>query len=119
KAPLALVLRPQTPLSFTIGAGDMTDPLLHIVVSDLRIDFYAWVEERYVRIFTLGMDMNIGLNLTITKDAAGNPAIQPTLSGIDASHVTIRVSNTDLLQEDPSALAMVFPSLINIATGAL
>ncbi|MFI5290575.1 MAG: hypothetical protein ACHQ17_13035, partial [Polyangia bacterium] len=119
KAPLALVLRPQTPLSFTIGAGDMNDPLLHIVISDMRIDFYAWVEERYVRIFTLGMDLNVGLNLTVTKDAAGNPALQPMLSGIDAQHVTIRVSNTDLLQEDPASLAKVFPSLINIATGAL
>ena len=47
------------------------------------------------------------------------PAIQPMLVGVDAKNVTIRVSNTDLLQETPEALGQVFPSLINIATGAL
>jgi hypothetical protein len=119
KAPLELVLRPQTPLTFTVGAGDMTDPLLHIGISDMRIDFYAWVEERFVRLLTMAVDINVGLNLTITKDANGNAAVAPMLVGVDANNVTIRISNTDLLQETPDALAAVFPSLINIATGAL
>ena len=119
KAPLELVLRPQVPLSFTIGAGTMMDPLLHVAISDMRIDFYAWIEERFVRLLTMGLDLNVGLNLTVAKDANGNAAIQPMLVGVDAANVTIRVSNSDLLQEDPKALEMVFPSLINIATGAL
>jgi hypothetical protein len=119
KAPLTLVLRPQTPITFTVGAGDMADPLIHVGISDLRIDFYAWMEERYVRLLTMGVDINIGLNLTVTKDANMKPAIQPMLVGVDAKNVTIRVSNTDLLQETPAALEAVFPSLINIATGAL
>ncbi len=119
KAPLELVLRPQTPLTFTVGAGDMTDPLIHVGISDMRIDFYGWIEERWVRFLTMGVDLNVGVNLTVTKDANGKPAIQPMLIGVDASNVTIRVSNTDLLQETPDALQQVFPSLINIATGAL
>ncbi|HEX8951903.1 MAG TPA: hypothetical protein VF945_08660, partial [Polyangia bacterium] len=119
KAPLELVLRPQTPLTFTVGAGDMTDPLIHLGISDMRIDFYAWLEERWVRLLTLGVDLNVGINLTVTKDANMKPAIQPMLIGVDAKNVTIRVSNTDLLQETPQALDAVFPSLINIATGAL
>lgn len=119
KAPLTLVLRPQTPLTFTIGAGDMSDPLIHIGINDMRIDFYAWMEERYVRLLTMSVDINVGLNLTVTKDANMKPAIQPMLVGVDAKNVTIRVSNTDLLQETPAALEAVFPSLINIATGAL
>ena len=120
KGPLALVLRPQTPISFTLGAGDMNDPLLHVALSDLRIDFYAWIEERYVRLLTMAVDLNVGLNLTVAKDPMTmKPGIQPMLVGVDASNVTIRISNTDLLQEDPKALEKVFPSLINIATGAL
>ncbi|MDB4965555.1 MAG: hypothetical protein JWN44_1244 [Myxococcales bacterium] len=119
KAPLALVLRPQTPITFTVGAGDMTDPLIHIGLSDMRIDFYAWMEERYVRLLTMGVDINVGLNLTVTKTADMKPAIQPMLVGVDAKNVTIRVSNTDLLQENAADLEKVFPSLINIATGAL
>ena len=85
----------------------------------MRIDFYAWMEERWVRLLTMGVDLNVGLNLTVTKDANMKPAIQPMLVGVDAKNVTIRVSNTDLLQETPAALEAVFPSLINIATGAL
>ncbi|MCU1280393.1 MAG: hypothetical protein JWM53_3939, partial [bacterium] len=119
KAPLELVLRPQTPLTFTIGAGDMADPLIHLGISDMRIDFYAWIEERYVRLLTMGVDINVGVNLTVTKDANMKPAIQPMLVGVDAKNVTIRISNTDLLQETPQALEQVFPSLINIAAGAL
>jgi hypothetical protein len=119
KAPLELVLRPQTPLIFTIGAGTMADPLIHIGITDMRIDFYSWIEERFVRIFTLALDMNLGLNLTVTKDANGAAAIQPTIVGLNAKNVTIRVMNTDLLQETPDSLAQVFPSVINIAAGAL
>jgi hypothetical protein len=119
KAPLALVLRPQTPLNFTIGAGTMTDPLINVAIQDMRIDFYAWIEERYVRLLTIGLDLNAGLNLTTTKTSSGAPALQPTLVGLDPMNITIRVSNTDLLQEKPDDLAKVFPSLLNIATGAL
>ncbi|MCA1665168.1 MAG: hypothetical protein LC659_13020, partial [Myxococcales bacterium] len=112
-------MRPQTPLTFTVGAGDMSDPLIHIGISDMRVDFYAWMEERWVRLLTMAVDINVGINLTVTKDANMKPAIQPMLVGVDAKNVTIRVSNTDLLQETPAALEAVFPSLINIATGAL
>lgn len=120
KAPLALVLRPQTPLNFTIGVGTMDDPLIHIAIQDMRIDFYAWIEERYVRILTLGLDVNLGLNLTATKDPMTmKAAVQPTIVGLDAKNVKIRVSNTDLLQEPPAQLQQLFPTLINIATGAI
>ena len=98
KAPLELVLRPQTPITFTLGAGTMTDPLMHIGITDMRIDFYAWIEERFVRILTLGVDINVGLNLTVTKDANGKPAVEPMLVGVNAQNVTIRVTNTDLLR---------------------
>jgi MYXO-CTERM domain-containing protein len=119
KAPLALVLRPQTPLNFTIGQGTMMDPLINVAIQDMRIDFYAWIEERYVRLLTIGLDLNAGLNLGITKNAQMQPELAPMLVGLNSSNITIRISNTDLLQEKPDDLAKVFPSLLNIATGAL
>jgi len=120
KAPLELVLRPQTPINFTIGAGTMADPLVHVAIEDMRIDFYAWIEERYVRLLTLALDMNLGLNLTVTMDPMTmKAAVQPTIVGLDAKNVKLRISNTDLLQEPPAQLQMLFPTLINIATGAL
>ncbi len=117
KAPLALVIRPEQPLVFTLGAGTMQDPLLHVGVTDLRIDFYAFIEERYVRIFTFALDANIGINLTVTMDQNGNPAIAPMITGIDKNSVNARVTNNDLLNEDPNKLAKALLSLIDIAVG--
>lgn len=117
-APLSLVVRPQQPPAFSFGLGDMNDPLIKIGLVDMRLDFYAWIEERFVRIFTLSIDVNLGLNLTVTKTAAGAPALQPTLIGLDAANVKITVLNTDLLAESPTDLAAVFPALINIAASA-
>jgi MYXO-CTERM domain-containing protein len=119
KAPLDLVLRPQTPVAFALGAGTMDDPLIHVGLTDARLDFYAWVEQRFVRLLTVALDLKLGLNLTTTTTSDGKPAIQPTLVGIDAKNITARVSNTDLLHEAPDDLAKAFPDLIGIAAGAL
>ncbi len=119
KAPLQLILRPQKPVVFTIGAGTASDALIHVALSDLRIDMYTWIEERWVRFLTLGVDLNIGLDLTVTKDASMNPVLQPVLSGLDASSITVHVTNTDLLTEVPMQLETALTSLIKIAAGAL
>jgi hypothetical protein len=118
-APLSLVLRPQQPLSFKIGAGTDKDPLVNIALTDARLDLYGWIEQRFVRLVTMAVDVNVGLNLTTTMTADGKPAIQPTLYGVDAEHVTIRVTNTDLLHEAPADLAKSFPSIIDVAAGAI
>jgi hypothetical protein len=118
-APLSLVLRPQQPLTFRIGVGTAEDPLINIAVTDARLDLYGWIEQRFVRLVTMAVDINVGLNLTTTMTAEGKPAIQPTLFGIDKEHVTIRVTNTDLLHEMPADLAKAFPSIIDVAAGAI
>ncbi|MSP63835.1 MAG: hypothetical protein EXR72_26515 [Myxococcales bacterium] len=119
KGPLALAVRPQQPLVFTLGEGSAKDSLIHIAITDMRVDFYAFIEERYVRLFTIALDMNIGLNLSLTMTKDGKPAIQPMLTGIDKSSVMARVTNTDLLTEDPAKLSKALLSLIDIAVGQL
>ncbi|HZU85601.1 MAG TPA: hypothetical protein VE987_21885, partial [Polyangiaceae bacterium] len=119
KGPVAVVLRPEQPPVFSLGSGATGDPLINVQMTDLRVDFYAFIEERYVRIFTLALDMNIGVDLTIAPDANGMPAITPMISGIDKKSVQARVSNTDLLQENPKKLASSLLGLIDLATGQL
>ena len=119
KAPLQLVLRPQQPVVFTLGAGTAADALLHVAIGDLRIDMYTWIEERWVRFLTIGLDLNIGLNLTVTKDAMMNPVLQPMLTGIDTANLTVRVTNSELLAEMPTQLEAMLPALINIAASSL
>ncbi len=118
KAPLALALRPETAPTFTLGEGTAKDPLLHVGISDMRIDLYAFVEERFVRILTLALDVNVLLNLSITMQN-GKPAIQPMLSGIDKNSVKVRVTNTDLIQEDPAKIGKSLLTLIDVAVSQL
>ncbi len=118
-APLSLVLRPQTPVTFALGSGTATDALVQVGLNDLRIDFYAFIEERYVRLFTVGLDLTVGLNLTVTSDASGNPVLEPMLQAIAASSITARVGNTDLLQESGASLDGVFPTVLSAAVGAI
>ena len=119
KAPLQLVLRPQTPVAFTLGAGTATDALMHVAINDLRIDMYTWVEERWVRILTLGLDLNLGLNLGVTKDANMLPVLQPMLTAVDAQSLTVRLTNTDLLAETPAALEPLMTSLVSLAASSI
>lgn len=119
KAPVAIVLRPQQPLMFTLGTGTPDDATLQIHATDLRLDFYTFIEERYVRLFTLALDANLGLNLAITMDDQGNPAIAPMITGLDKSSIQMRVSNTDLLQEDPAKLVKLLSNIIDVAAGQL
>ncbi len=72
-----------------------------------------------MRLFTLGLDAHLGVNLTSALTADGKPGIQPTIVGLDAKNITIRVSNTDLLQEPPTTVAAVFPALLGLAGSAL
>lgn len=119
KAPVALTLRPQQPLVFTLGAGTAGDALLKIGATDLRIDFYGLIEERYVRLFTMAADLNIGVDLAVTMTKEGQPALQPMLSGLDSKNITIRVTNTDLLGEEPKALAGKLGTIVDLAVGQL
>ncbi len=118
-APLQLVLRPQQPLIFTFGTGTTASPLVNIQLADLRLDFYAWIEERFVRIFTLGMDVNVGINLAITKNAMMQPVVTPMLTGIDPSSITLRALNTELLSEPPEDLVKALPAVVGIALSAV
>lgn len=117
-APVALALRPEGPLRFTVGEGSKEDPLLHARVSDLRLDLYAWIDERYARLFTMTLDADMGLNLS-SASIAGTPALEPMLSGIDMRSVKVQISNTDLLSEPPEQIEKLFPALIGIAADML
>lgn len=119
RAPITLAIRPEQPIRFTVGAGTAADPLLHVQVTDLRVDFYVFIEERYVRIFTLAADLNVGLGLSLDVDDSGNPTVQPTISGIDKNSVQLRITNTDLLQEDPTKLAALVGSLLDVVVGQI
>ncbi|HEY7956837.1 MAG TPA: hypothetical protein VII38_16145, partial [Polyangia bacterium] len=124
-APMFLVIRPQAPPTFTLGKGtfkvDSTgvktidDALLHISVPKFDIDFYAFVDERYVRIMTLGADLELPVSLDV--DAAGK--IVPLLGDLGKAFTNVTVENSELLAEAPADLAKTFPMLLGLAGGQL
>ena len=119
KDPLLLVTRPQKAIDFTIGDNTASSPALTIGLHNLEVDFYAFLYERYVRAFTLELTMNIGIGLEVDQQP-GQPAyLIPTLSGISAQTVTVKVLNSEFVAETPQHLEMVLPSVFNLVTPLL
>ncbi len=119
KDPLLLVTRPQNPLDFKIGDNTMASPALTVKIEHLEVDFYAFLYERYVRAFTLDLTMNVGLNLEF-EHMPGQPAVlKPTLVGLSAAEVQVKVLNSQFVRETPAHLEMVLPSVFNLVTSLL
>ncbi|HEX6839641.1 MAG TPA: hypothetical protein VF334_23850, partial [Polyangia bacterium] len=124
-APMYIALKPAQPPTFTLGKGTfkdngsgqmvVDDALLHIHVPDFSIDFFAWVDDRYVRVMTLHADVELPLSLEV--DSAGK--LTPVFGDLTTAFTNVTVSNSDLLSESPDQLAQAFPMLLGIAVGQL
>lgn len=117
--PLLLVTRPQRAITFSIGDNTAASPALTIGLSHFQVDFYAYLYERYVRVFTLDLTLNVGLQLEFQTAMDGTTTIQPMLSGIDAADVTLSVLNSEFVKESPQDLEMVLPSVFNLVAPLL
>lgn len=115
-APLQLVIRPQTALEFTIGQGSGTEtPLIDVLMRDFQIDVYPFVNGRYARALTLALDMHLEIDLEEGVDPmTNNVTVMPVLRPVDASKISARVTNADLIREDPAAVAAIFPSILGM-----
>jgi len=117
--PLLLVTRPQKDIDFAIGDNTPTSPALSISLNHMEVDFYAFIYERYVRAFTLDLTMNIGINLDFEQMPGMPLMIKPTLVGISASEVQVKVLNSEFVRETPQHLEMVLPSVFDLVTPLL
>jgi hypothetical protein len=123
-APMVMALRPLDPPDVTVGAGsdnDPTSPLITIDIPNLNIDVYAFVEERYVRVFTMTPDLTVQFDLDVqmtTDPVTGDvttelvPVFDPS-SGIQFNNV--RVTNNEMIAEDAASLEAILPTLITLA----
>jgi len=118
-SPMALGLRPQSPPVITLGKNTFTsdgmttklvDPLLDIKFTAMEIDFFASVNDQYIRVFTVVADVHLPIGLQ--PDAGGK--IQPVLGEISDAFTNVSVKNTDAVTESPADLAALFPTLLNL-----
>ncbi|HEY0251138.1 MAG TPA: hypothetical protein VGC41_06405, partial [Kofleriaceae bacterium] len=117
--PLLLVTRPQRALDFTIGDNTAASPAITIGISHLEVDFYAFLYERYVRVFTMDLSLNAGVNLEFDQPAGMPATVKPSIVGISSQNVTVKILNSDFVKETPEHLEQVLPSVFDLVTPLL
>ena len=114
KAPaeIAIILRPGAPPGVEFGNGTdiATDPLIHLTLPDVAFDFYVWSLDRYVRAFTATMDIDVPMNLMVSPDG-----LVPVVEDLGVQNAV--VTNSQLIREDPTAIAEALQGLLGDLVG--
>ncbi len=123
-APMAVLLRPSAAPSVRIGRGTLTtdsmnnveplDPLITLTLPQLNLDFYAVIEERWVRLFTLTTDVSLPIGLR-TFPGSQADTLQPVLGDLSMVLGNISASGNVMLAEDPSVVTDLLGAVINFA----
>ncbi len=120
-APMAIGIRPQSPPTIVLGKNTFVDdgmggqrvgePLLDLTFTGLELDFFAQVEDQYIRLFTLVADLHLPIGLQV--DAMGQ--ITPVIGDVSGAFSNLHVKNSDALTETPAELEAIFPMLLDLA----
>jgi hypothetical protein len=121
-APMMVVMRPATVPQLFVGEGTFdpvtkkpVKPLLTLSMKDLTIDFYAMIDDRFVRLFSLTADIAMPLSLIFENCSS----VTPALGDLKQLITNVRTSNSEMLAEDPNVLAELIPAVIGLAEPAL
>ncbi len=124
--PMMVTLRPLTSPTVLIGRGTTKtgangqqvpdDPLLTIQMKSLQIDFYAFIEERYTRLFSLVGDLKLPLSLDFDPS---NNTVTPVLGDLSTLLTNLSVRHEELISDDPSAIEALIPQVIGLVQPAL
>jgi hypothetical protein len=82
-SPLLVVTRPTQPPTLTLGAGTTDDSLVHLGLDDLGVDLYLFVDDAFVRLAGLTLDLTVDLGLA----PADTSAVAVTLAAIHLGQV--------------------------------
>ena len=121
-APMMVVLRPARAPTVVVGEGTYDPvtkkpikPLLLLTLPDVSVDFYALIDDRQARLFTLTADISLPLSLIFE----GCDSVTPALGDVRMLIGNIRTANSEILAEDPQVLADLVPAVIGLAEPAL
>jgi hypothetical protein len=86
-------------------------PHLEMSVRKVRIEFYSSVRERFVRLFSLSVDFQLGVFFEFTDDNTLLPITRDLKGGISG----VSVKNVEILSEKSSDLEKTIPGLLDFA----
>jgi hypothetical protein len=109
---VALVVRPGKPPTATFGNGtDLNmDPSVRVLLPQASFDFYIWSTDRFIRFMTATFDLDVPINLAVTKDG-----LLPVLDKIGVTNGV--VTNSELLREDPVVFSSALQGLLGSLAG--
>ncbi|MBN2693410.1 proprotein convertase P-domain-containing protein [bacterium] len=81
----------------------------------LQLDFYAFIDERYVRILSAMVDLRIGANLDIDSQYNLVPVLPQFKLGENGHIRNIRIFNNEILRESSTSLETSLPAVIELA----
>jgi hypothetical protein len=121
-APMMVALRPGRPPTISVGEGTFDPvtkrpikPLIRLELNDLSIDFYAMLDDRYARLFTITADIALPLSLIFT----GCDQVTPAIGDLKMLITNVRTANSEMLAEDPKLLSDLIPAVIGLAEPAV
>ena len=131
--PMMILLRPTLPPYVRVGLNTTKkdaqgndvpdDPLITLAFNKMNLDFYALVDQRQVRIFTLQADLKLPLNLRTFPDPNAD-TLQPVLGGLDTLLTNISAispdggaysQSNDMLSEDPGVVKDLLAAAVQLA----
>jgi MYXO-CTERM domain-containing protein len=109
---VAIVIRPGQPphVKFGNGTDPDKDPLIRVTLKQASLDFYMFSLDRFIRFMTATFDLDVPVNLDVTPSGLA-PVIGKL--GVDNGKVT----NSELLKEDPALIAGALGSIIKGQVG--
>lgn len=110
---VAIVIRPGQPPQMAFGNGTdlATDPLIRLTLPEASFDFYIWSNDRFIRFMTATFDLDIPLNLDVTPEG-----LVPVIEDIGVNNA--KVTNSELLRENPDDIAKSLASLLASQVGS-
>jgi uncharacterized protein (TIGR03382 family) len=130
-ATMRVVLRPTQAPVLTVGEGTFdpvtkkpVKPLLSLSLEDVVVDFYAYVEDRHVRLFTLRVDFKLPFSLIVEGGCSGQgtaaaQSVTLALGDLKQLVTNVRASNSEILDEDPQVLSQLIPLIVGLAEPSL
>lgn len=117
--PMLISLRPKEAPHVIVGKGTTKevngqqvpdDPLLTVVMDDLQLDFYALLEDRFARLFSLRTDLRLPLSLEFTQDNK----VKIVLADLKTLLTNTSAQNSEMLAEDPKVVADLIDAVIGL-----